>query len=363
MNDLSQPLVLVIDDMPVMIDIMKQALSPAFKVKVATSGRSALKAANLDPRPDCILLDVMMPDLDGYEVCRLLREIPENANTPILMVTSKQTKKDEEMAFNAGANDFICKPVTPSAIREKIAFHLETSLIVRQEDPASSVFDKVDFLMEPSDLGTIEDMKALSHFIQRFASGCDLYVDWKPQLTAILHALTKNYSRYGITNNVNEVQQLLDSLNALSESERLKKLSETYDNSSEIGRSRTLAEFVVETLSPLLEVSNPELKMTPAETVLSKARAIQNSAPLESPEPQAVGDVKFLPMRLKVTELRATMVLKRAILSESGTTILPAGVKLTTSIVNKLHRISMNSNRILEPLNIWVPIKEENDVR
>ncbi|GBG00796.1 two-component system response regulator [Azospira sp. I13] len=116
--------VLVVDDTPENIDILKGILSPYFTVKVASNGRMALKAVAKGTPPDLILLDVMMPDMDGYEVCRLLKADPQTRQVPVIFVTAKSSVEDETHGFSLGAADYIVKPVSPPVVLARVRTHL-----------------------------------------------------------------------------------------------------------------------------------------------------------------------------------------------------------------------------------------------
>ena len=118
------PTVLVVDDTPTNIDILQEALSPQYRVKVATSGARALEIAGLADRPDIILLDIMMPGMDGYEVIRRLKEDPFTQGIPVLFVTAKEGAEDELRGFELGCVDFITKPISALKVQARVRTHL-----------------------------------------------------------------------------------------------------------------------------------------------------------------------------------------------------------------------------------------------
>ncbi|HJW03449.1 MAG TPA: HD domain-containing phosphohydrolase [Azospira sp.] len=124
MNSGATKSVLVVDDTPENIDILKGILSPYFMVKVASSGRMALKAVASGREPDLILLDVMMPEMDGYEVCRLLKADDRTRQIPVIFVTAKSSVEDETHGFSLGAADYIVKPVSPPVVLARVRTHL-----------------------------------------------------------------------------------------------------------------------------------------------------------------------------------------------------------------------------------------------
>ena len=108
--------VLVVDDEPSNIDVLKGALSAAYTVKAAVSGEKALQVARKEPHPDLVLLDVMMPGVDGYEVCRRLKGDPATAGIPVVFVSGHSTEAERQEGLACGAADFISKPVEPEGV-------------------------------------------------------------------------------------------------------------------------------------------------------------------------------------------------------------------------------------------------------
>jgi putative two-component system response regulator len=116
--------VLVVDDTLENIDVLRGVLSGRYTVKVATSGETALKVAASAHQPDLILLDVMMPEMDGYEVCRRLKAEERTRNIPIIFLTSKSDALDEALGFDLGAEDYIHKPINAPVVQARVATHL-----------------------------------------------------------------------------------------------------------------------------------------------------------------------------------------------------------------------------------------------
>lgn len=115
--------VLVVDDTPENIDVLKGILSDYYGIRAATNGALALKIVEKQP-PDLILLDVMMPDMDGYEVCRHLKSDEKTADIPVIFVTAKTETEDEQAGFELGAVDYIAKPVNPAIVKSRVKTHL-----------------------------------------------------------------------------------------------------------------------------------------------------------------------------------------------------------------------------------------------
>ncbi|MGE4553586.1 MAG: two-component system response regulator [Desulfovibrionaceae bacterium] len=116
--------ILVVDDTPDNIFLLREILSPEYTVLAASNGADALEVAGADPPPDCILLDVLMPEMDGYEVCRRLKARESTRRIPVLFVTTLGEEQDEAHGLELGAVDYIQKPVRPAVVRARVDNHL-----------------------------------------------------------------------------------------------------------------------------------------------------------------------------------------------------------------------------------------------
>ena len=121
---LEKPTILVVDDTPENLTMMSFLLKDRYKVKVANHGQKALRIAASEPQPDLILLDIMMPEMDGYEVCRQLQQDPQTRNIPIIFLTAKASVEDEEFGLGLGAVDYITKPISPPVVLARVKTHL-----------------------------------------------------------------------------------------------------------------------------------------------------------------------------------------------------------------------------------------------
>ncbi|MDD5228862.1 MAG: two-component system response regulator [Methylococcales bacterium] len=117
--------ILVVDDTPVNLTLISEILKHEYKIKVANNGQTALKIAQSNTPPDLILLDIMMPDIDGYEVCKQLKHDTRTQNIPVIFLTAKNEASDEARGFGLGAVDYITKPICPSIILARIRTYLE----------------------------------------------------------------------------------------------------------------------------------------------------------------------------------------------------------------------------------------------
>ncbi|MBI4741456.1 MAG: two-component system response regulator [Betaproteobacteria bacterium] len=117
--------ILIVDDTPENLLLLSELLQPYYRVRAASSGARVLQIAASDPRPDLILLDVMMPGMDGYEVIGRLKAHPGTAAIPVIFVTALESSRDEERGLALGAVDYITKPIRPAIVLARVKAHLE----------------------------------------------------------------------------------------------------------------------------------------------------------------------------------------------------------------------------------------------
>jgi putative two-component system response regulator len=120
-----KPLILVVDDNPTNLEVLSQLLLPSFRVHACKSGEQALVSAGRDPKPDLILLDVMMPGMDGYTVLTRLREDENTCEIPVIFVTALDDDLDEERGLRLGAVDYITKPIRPAIMLARVRAQIE----------------------------------------------------------------------------------------------------------------------------------------------------------------------------------------------------------------------------------------------
>jgi putative two-component system response regulator len=119
------PTILAVDDAPVNLSLITGLLKSHYRIKVANSGEKALRIVHSDLPPDLVLLDVVMPDLDGIEVCRRLKDDPRTRHIPVIFLTAMSKSEDERIGLEAGAVDYITKPISPPILLARVKTHLQ----------------------------------------------------------------------------------------------------------------------------------------------------------------------------------------------------------------------------------------------
>jgi diguanylate cyclase (GGDEF)-like protein len=120
-----QAKILIVDDEKMNLDVLIGLLKPYYRTVAAKSGEQAFKRLQVPPLPDLILLDIMMPGMDGYEVCHKLKEDNTTRDIPVIFITGKNDEQDEEKGFQVGAVDYITKPFSPSIALARVKTHIE----------------------------------------------------------------------------------------------------------------------------------------------------------------------------------------------------------------------------------------------
>ena len=123
-NTDKKPTVLLVDDTPANLDVLRAILQDRYALKVALAGEKALALMAADPMPDLVLLDVMMPGMDGFETCKRLKASERCRHVPVIFVTALTEVEDETRGFEAGGVDYITKPVSPPVVQARVATHL-----------------------------------------------------------------------------------------------------------------------------------------------------------------------------------------------------------------------------------------------
>jgi len=158
-------LVLIVDDSPTNLQVLAACVKSAHRVKVSTNGEQCLQIAQTKPHPDLILLDVEMPGMNGYEVCKHLKASPETADIPIIFVTGLMGDEDEEKGLALGAVDYITKPIRPAIVIARVRTHV-TLKLQRDKLNKMAFFDQLTGLYNRHyliDVATKKVARALRH--------------------------------------------------------------------------------------------------------------------------------------------------------------------------------------------------------
>ncbi|EPG75612.1 response regulator receiver domain protein [Leptospira fainei serovar Hurstbridge str. BUT 6] len=161
----SRPKILIVDDEAANLQVLRQILQEDYKLLFAKDGVKAIELA-LSENPNLILLDVMMPEMTGYEVCKILRKDPRSSRIPIIFVTAMVDEEDEAGGFEVGAVDYITKPISPSIVRARVRTHLS---LVRNEELRETrlqIIQRLGLAAEYKDNETGLHVIRMSHYSQ-----------------------------------------------------------------------------------------------------------------------------------------------------------------------------------------------------
>ena len=159
--------ILIVDDEPTNLSLLSSLLRPKFHVRAANSGENALRAAATEPRPSLVLLDVMMPGMDGYRVLSLLRDKPATADIPVIFLTALSSDHDEEHGLELGAVDYIPKPIKPAVLLARVRGQLAVKQARDWLTDQNAVLEaEVARRMEENDLIQRVSIRALAHLAE-----------------------------------------------------------------------------------------------------------------------------------------------------------------------------------------------------
>jgi sigma-B regulation protein RsbU (phosphoserine phosphatase) len=177
-----QKSILIVDDTPINIGVISGALKDSFATKVATSGEKALAIASAKEKPDLILLDVMMPEMDGYEVCRRLKANPDTRDIPVIFLTSQTEAEDETKGFEVGAVDYIHKPFSAAVVKARVRTHLmlrEAHAQIAQQlveiNTELEMARQIQLSILPSSTPSIKGMDIVARYIPMTSVAGDFY--------------------------------------------------------------------------------------------------------------------------------------------------------------------------------------------
>jgi len=175
-------LLLIVDDEPAYIRLTNFILRDDYNIRMATSGTNALSLVQSAPIPDLILLDVEMPEMHGYEVCRRLKASPQTCDIPVIFLTGQTQDKDETQAFDVGAVDYIHKPFSAAVVKARVRTHIllreARELLSRQLKAINSELEmarEIQLCILPSDTPKIEGLDIAARCIPMSTVAGDFY--------------------------------------------------------------------------------------------------------------------------------------------------------------------------------------------
>jgi len=200
----AQKLILIVDDTPTNIGVISGALKDAYKTKIATNGQKALALAAAEEKPDLILLDIMMPEMDGYEVCTRLKADPATRDIPVIFLTGQTGAEDETRGFEVGAVDYVHKPFSPAVVKARVRSHIQ--LREAREQLAAQLLAlnnelemarQIQLSILPHDLPQLPGLEIAARFLPMTSVAGDFY-DFIPIDDKRLGILMADVSGHGL---------------------------------------------------------------------------------------------------------------------------------------------------------------------
>jgi sigma-B regulation protein RsbU (phosphoserine phosphatase) len=175
-------ILLLVDDEPANIQVVNSILKDEYKIRVATNGAKALELVAATPLPDLILLDVVMPEMDGYEVCTRLKNASSTKDIPVVLLTGQTETSDETRGFEVGAVDYIHKPFSPAVVQARVHTHLALrgvrQQLAQQLDTIKKELEvarKIQLSILPHEVPTVQDLDLAARYIPMTQVAGDFY--------------------------------------------------------------------------------------------------------------------------------------------------------------------------------------------
>ena len=168
-----RPRLLLVDDEPTNLQVLRHILQADYRLLFATDGERALQVAR-EQRPDLVLLDIMMPNMDGYAVCCALKADAATASIPVIFITALNDSQDETAGFDVGGVDYLTKPVSPPVVRARVRTHLSLVRMNELRETRLQIVQRLGRAAEYKDNETGLHVIRMSHFSQllALAAGC-----------------------------------------------------------------------------------------------------------------------------------------------------------------------------------------------
>jgi response regulator RpfG family c-di-GMP phosphodiesterase len=377
--------ILLIDDTPANIDIIAEILKREYQVRVVTTGELALKIANSKNPPDLVLLDIMMPGMDGYEVCRRLKAEEKTKEIPVIFLTCKGEVEDETKGLSLGAVDYITKPFEPAIVKARVKTHLALRKAEEelQDLLSQTLVGSIRVLIELLSLVKPEVFSKASR-LRRYVKGItgDLAIKdaWQYELAAMLSHIGFISLHDEIINKVINGQELSDEEEKIFHKypavgaalvsriprmgtvagmiERLQVPFSNITTGRDLLKSDPFVlggqmlkvvndydQLISRGLPPdvaLKQMSND--KMTYEPTLLNKLKEVLN-----------VQQSERYSLELKVSEMREGMILDEDIYSSSGPKVLlvAKGTEISNSRLSRLHMLE-KIGLVTRPIRVLV---------
>ena len=206
-------LLLIVDDVPANLSVLGDLLHDAgYQVKAATSGRAALRYAAQEPRPALIVLDVMMPEMDGYQVLAALRQDPRTRDIPVIFLTALDNARDEERGFQHGAADYIAKPIKPDVVLARVRNQLLARIAANWlRDQNAALEAEVARRMEENELIQAASIRALAHLAETRDPETGNHILRTQGYVRLLAIKLRDHPRFAETLNDGYIKMLADS--------------------------------------------------------------------------------------------------------------------------------------------------------
>lgn len=363
----NKKVVLVVDDTSENIDVLTGILSSEYTVKAAVNGERALKIATSENRPDLILLDIMMPEMDGYEVCRRLKADEKTKAIPVIFVTAKGEVSDETLGFEVGAIDYITKPVSPPIVRARVnnIFTLQQSQKELQESLDETLTGSVELMMDilslinPTAFGRGRNLR---RHVRATAKRLGHQNSWTFELAAML-------SQLGCVTVPEEILEKIYSDEAVTDEERAmfdthpavgKRLLENIPKLEEVAEIIALQNTPVKGMKDEIE---SESRIRLGASLLQVALHMDDLDRKREASSHAVAQKEAelkenREREVRLQGLQVGMMLNNDVTTLKGMMLMKAGTELTRAAIERLRGFESSSTLRTKVFKVIMPEKD-----
>ena len=381
MKELSDCSVLVVDDNEVNVDILVDALGDIYDVAVAMDGMAALQVVAENP-PDLILLDVMMPGMDGYEVCEKLKSNKKTRGIPVIFVTAKIEVEDEIKGFTVGAVDYITKPLSPPVVKARVETHLKlrnNELHMKEllEKTLGGTIKMLTDMLSLANPSAFSRASRISRHVKKMAERLHMGHIWQIRMAAMLSQIGCMTLSSDTLNRIHRGEDVsleeMDAYNRhptvgydlIRKIPNLKEVAEIMVRQQDLKMKTDIGEKTPDLIlrgSRLLKLALDYEKeilkgKSPSEVLaLLRSDKMEYGAELLEIFSTIIGtDAAPTPIRhLNARELSPGMIINKDILTKKGKLLIEAGTEVTLPVFETLSNFS-RTGFVEEPFEVLIP--------
>ncbi len=360
MSHTEQKTILIVDDSPSTIDLLREILRAVYRLKVANNGEKALQLASGVMRPDLILLDVMMPDMDGYQVMERLQADERTRSIPVIFVTANSDAGDEAHGLSLGAVDYLTKPIKPAVVAARVHTHLELADARRETEILlhRTLMGSVDLLTDVLSMANPEAFNRstlIGRNINRLLKKYVVSESWNYRLAGMLSELGQISVRHARDASDPALMGRIGA-DLIRKIPRLELAAEVIERQTEDLQAlrQRLGDLSADPVALGILLLRAALMMLERKNELDEeiCAFVEQYAPgLLTGVPEAEPTGERVIRQVGHQDLQVGMVLSDGLRARDESLLIPANTELTTTLLGFIGRLA-SAGKIKEPIEI-----------